>query len=45
MVRPLHGGEVVVALEEPIALEEAQPFAFRHHGRATGSGTVTRLPR
>ncbi|WP_079176648.1 EF-Tu/IF-2/RF-3 family GTPase [Streptomyces sp. MUSC 14] len=45
VVRPLHGAEVTVALEEPMALEEAQPFAFRHHGRAAGSGTVLRLPR
>ncbi|MGW7553069.1 hypothetical protein [Streptomyces rimosus] len=26
-------------------LEESQAFAFRHHGRAAGSGTVTRLLR
>ncbi|MFF2127415.1 EF-Tu/IF-2/RF-3 family GTPase [Streptomyces olivochromogenes] len=45
VVRPLHGAEVTVTLEEPVALEEAQPFAFRQRGRAAGSGTVTRLPR
>ncbi|MFI9061417.1 EF-Tu/IF-2/RF-3 family GTPase [Streptomyces sp. NPDC053429] len=44
-VRPLHGAEVTVVLEEPVALEEGQSFAFRHHGRAAGSGTVIRLPR
>jgi elongation factor Tu len=44
-VRPLQGAEVVVALEEPVALEAGQSFAFRHHGRAAGSGTVTQLPR
>ncbi|MGW2463568.1 EF-Tu/IF-2/RF-3 family GTPase [Streptomyces sp. NPDC001761] len=43
-VRPYHGAEVTVVLEEPVALEEGQPFAFRHHGRAAGSGTVMRLP-
>ncbi|MFC9643165.1 hypothetical protein ACFTZF_32120 [Streptomyces mirabilis] len=45
VVRPLHGAEMTVTLEEPVALEEAQPFAFRQRGRAAGSGTVTRLPR
>ncbi|MFI5972712.1 EF-Tu/IF-2/RF-3 family GTPase [Streptomyces sp. NPDC051452] len=45
VVRPLHGAEVAVALEEPVALEEGQSFAFRHHGRAAGSGIVTRLSR
>ncbi|MFF4274288.1 EF-Tu/IF-2/RF-3 family GTPase [Streptomyces sp. NPDC001536] len=44
-VRPFHGAEVTVTLDEPVALEEGQPFAFRHCGRAAGSGTVTRLPR
>lgn len=44
-VRPLHGAEVTVVLEEPVALEKGQSFAFRHHGRAAGSGTVIRLPR
>ncbi|WP_413755411.1 EF-Tu/IF-2/RF-3 family GTPase [Streptomyces sp. MMBL 11-3] len=43
-VRPLHGAEVTVTLEEPVALTEGQPFAFRHHARAAGTGTVTRLP-
>ncbi|MFJ1967509.1 EF-Tu/IF-2/RF-3 family GTPase [Streptomyces sp. NPDC087903] len=45
VVRPLHGGEVTVTLEEPVALEHGRQFAFRHHSRAAGSGTVTRLPR
>ncbi|MCD0486289.1 hypothetical protein LO771_28885 [Streptacidiphilus sp. ASG 303] len=40
---PLHMGAVVVTLERPVALEEGQPFVFRHHGRAAGSGVVTRL--
>ena len=44
-VRPLHGAEVTVALGEPVALEAGQSFAFRHRGRAAGSGTVTRLLR
>ncbi|KOV61979.1 EF-Tu/IF-2/RF-3 family GTPase [Streptomyces sp. MMG1121] len=44
VVRPLHGARVTVELDEPVALEEGQPFAFRHHGRAAGSGTVLRLP-
>ncbi|MFC4517065.1 hypothetical protein [Streptomyces ehimensis] len=34
-----HAGEA-----SPVALEEGQTFAFRHHDRAAGSGTVTRLP-
>ncbi|KWT58190.1 hypothetical protein ADL21_30850 [Streptomyces albus subsp. albus] len=44
-LRPLHTATVTVALERPVALEESQPFAFRQHGRAAGSGTVTRLLR
>ncbi|MEU1782222.1 EF-Tu/IF-2/RF-3 family GTPase [Streptomyces abikoensis] len=44
VLQPLHMGVVTVALERPVALEEGQTFAFRHHGRAAGSGTVTRLP-
>ncbi|MER8047514.1 EF-Tu/IF-2/RF-3 family GTPase [Streptomyces sp. NPDC094032] len=44
-LRPLHGSRVSVALDGPVALEPGQSFAFRHHGRAAGSGTVTRLPR
>ncbi|MFD7460731.1 MULTISPECIES: EF-Tu/IF-2/RF-3 family GTPase [unclassified Streptomyces] len=43
IVRPLHGAEVTVVLEEPVALEEGQSFAFRYHGRAAGSGTVIEL--
>lgn len=39
-----HGrATVTVALDKPLALEEGRPFAFRHHGRAAGSGLVTRL--
>ncbi|MGW3139609.1 EF-Tu C-terminal domain-related protein [Streptomyces sp. NPDC001139] len=45
VVRPPHGAEVTVALEEPVVLQRGQSFAFRHHGRAAGSGIVTRLPR
>ncbi|MEV7141872.1 hypothetical protein [Streptomyces tauricus] len=45
VVRPLHGAEVTVTIEEQIALEAAQPFAFRRRGRASGSGTVRRLRR
>ncbi|WP_404197669.1 EF-Tu/IF-2/RF-3 family GTPase [Streptomyces tauricus] len=45
VVRPLHGAEVTVTLEEQIALEADQPFAFRQRGRAAGSGTVRRLRR
>ncbi|MFJ3213520.1 EF-Tu/IF-2/RF-3 family GTPase [Streptomyces flaveolus] len=45
VVRPLHRAEVTVTLEQSVAMEEAQAFAFRHHGRAAGSGTVLRLPR
>ncbi|MFH8407023.1 EF-Tu/IF-2/RF-3 family GTPase [Streptomyces sp. NPDC018019] len=43
VVRPLHGAEVAVALEGPVVLEEGRSFAFRHRGRAAGSGIVTRL--
>ncbi|MFI0968132.1 hypothetical protein ACH4S8_43325 [Streptomyces sp. NPDC021080] len=45
VVRPLHRGEVAVTLDQSVALEEGQSFAFRHHGRAAGSGAVTRLAR
>ncbi|WP_327350642.1 hypothetical protein [Streptomyces sp. NBC_01304] len=45
VVRPLHGGEVTVVLDEAVALEEGQTFAFRRKGRAAGSGTVTQLLR
>ncbi|MER7807365.1 EF-Tu/IF-2/RF-3 family GTPase [Streptomyces sp900116325] len=38
---PLHRGDVTITLKRPIALENGQSFAFRHLGRATGSGTVT----
>ncbi|KAB1980242.1 EF-Tu C-terminal domain-related protein [Streptomyces triticiradicis] len=43
VIRPLHRVEAVVTLEQAVALEEGQSFAFRCHGRATGSGAVTRL--
>lgn len=33
---------VTVRLERPVALESGWTFAFRHHGRAAGSGAVTR---
>jgi elongation factor Tu len=45
VMQPLEKGTVMVTLEQPVALEEDQPFAFRHHGRAAGSGTVTQLLR
>jgi elongation factor Tu len=45
VIRPLHRAEAAVTLEQAVALEEGQPFAFRCRGRATGSGTVTRLAR
>ncbi|WP_405715367.1 EF-Tu/IF-2/RF-3 family GTPase [Streptomyces xanthophaeus] len=45
VIRPLHGAEVVVALDEAVALEVGQSFAVRARGRAAGSGTVIRLPR
>lgn len=45
VMRPLGTAAVTVTLEQPVALEEDQPFAFRHHGRAAGSGTVTQLLR
>ncbi|MFD0391962.1 EF-Tu/IF-2/RF-3 family GTPase [Streptomyces nogalater] len=31
---PLHRGDVTITLQRPVALEDGQPFAFRHHGRA-----------
>ncbi|MFE3788088.1 EF-Tu/IF-2/RF-3 family GTPase [Streptomyces goshikiensis] len=42
-LRPLHEGAVTVTLERSVALEDGQSFAFRLHGRAVGSGTVTQL--
>ncbi len=45
VMQPLGRGTVTVTLEQPVALEEGQPFAFRHHGRAVGSGTVTQILR
>ncbi|WP_338069037.1 EF-Tu/IF-2/RF-3 family GTPase [Streptomyces populi] len=43
VIRPLHRAEATVTLEQAVVLEEGRLFAFRHHGRAAGSGTVTRL--
>ncbi|MEJ8654448.1 hypothetical protein WKI65_42040 [Streptomyces sp. MS1.AVA.3] len=42
-LRPHGRATVTVALDQPLALEEGRPFAFRHYGRAAGSGIVTRL--
>ncbi|WP_406473138.1 EF-Tu/IF-2/RF-3 family GTPase [Streptomyces platensis] len=42
-LHPLHTATATVTLERPVALERGRSFAFRHHGRAGGSGTVTRL--
>ncbi|WP_030983202.1 hypothetical protein, partial [Streptomyces sp. NRRL S-1813] len=42
-LRPHGSATVTVALDKPLALEEGRPFAFRHYGRAAGSGIVTRL--
>ncbi|MFJ8584711.1 hypothetical protein ACIRD2_08620 [Streptomyces sp. NPDC093595] len=44
VLRPSHLAAVTVRLERPVALETGWAFAFRHHGRAAGSGAVTRLP-
>lgn len=44
-LQPLHMAAVGVTLERTVALEVGQSFAFRHHGRAAGSGTVTQLLR
>ncbi|MEV6399440.1 hypothetical protein AB0M39_32410 [Streptomyces sp. NPDC051907] len=44
-IQPLGKGTVTVMLERPVALEEGQVLAFRHHGRAAGYGTVVRLLR
>ncbi|MFF9627114.1 EF-Tu/IF-2/RF-3 family GTPase [Streptomyces griseosporeus] len=41
---PLHRATVRIALEHPVPLEPGHRFAFRHHGRAAGTGTVLRLP-
>ncbi|MFF9868220.1 hypothetical protein ACF1G0_22935 [Streptomyces sp. NPDC013953] len=43
VLRASHMAAVTVRLERPLALESGWVFAFRHHGRAAGSGTVTRL--
>ncbi|MFB7051524.1 EF-Tu/IF-2/RF-3 family GTPase [Streptomyces vinaceus] len=43
VLNPLHRGDVTITLERPVALEEGQSFAFRHRGRAAGSGRVMRL--
>ncbi|MCC2280498.1 hypothetical protein LKL35_34580 [Streptomyces sp. ET3-23] len=42
-LQPLQMSAATVTLERPLALEEGQSFAFRLHGRAAGSGTVTQL--
>ncbi|WP_269858186.1 EF-Tu/IF-2/RF-3 family GTPase [Streptomyces sp. RPT161] len=42
-LQPLHQAAVRVTLDRPVALEPGQSFAFRLHGRAAGSGTVTQL--
>ncbi|MEV7390959.1 EF-Tu/IF-2/RF-3 family GTPase [Streptomyces sp. NPDC091215] len=41
VLHPLHRGDVTITLERPVALEDGQSFAFRHLGRAAGSGVVT----
>jgi elongation factor Tu len=43
-LHPLHTGPATITLAHPVPLEPAQPFAFRHATRATGSATVTHLP-
>ncbi|WP_030791253.1 EF-Tu/IF-2/RF-3 family GTPase, partial [Streptomyces sp. NRRL S-920] len=43
VLHPLPRGDVTITLERPVALEEGQSFAFRHRGRAAGSGHVMRL--
>ncbi|MFF9278320.1 EF-Tu C-terminal domain-related protein [Streptomyces griseosporeus] len=40
---PLHRATVRIALRHPAPLEPGHRFAFRHHGRAAGTGTVLRL--
>ncbi|MEU5540748.1 hypothetical protein [Streptomyces sp. NPDC020362] len=42
-LRPTHLAAVTVTLERPVALEVGQHFAFRHRGRAAGSGRVSEL--
>ncbi|QIJ65027.1 EF-Tu/IF-2/RF-3 family GTPase [Streptomyces sp. JB150] len=42
-LRPLHRATVRIDLDRPVPLESGHRFAFRRHGRAAGSGTVTRL--
>ncbi|MFF9525288.1 EF-Tu/IF-2/RF-3 family GTPase [Streptomyces achromogenes] len=41
VLHPLHRGDVTITLDRPVALEDGQFFAFRHRGRAAGSGVVT----
>ncbi|MER8184945.1 hypothetical protein [Kitasatospora sp. NPDC094015] len=43
VLHPVHQGTVTIALESPVALEPGRRFAYRHHGRAAGQGTVGRL--
>ncbi|MFF8974497.1 EF-Tu/IF-2/RF-3 family GTPase [Streptomyces sp. NPDC014995] len=45
VLRPLHRGRFTVVLDRPVPVEEGRRFAFRHHGRAAGSGTVTGVAR
>ncbi len=42
-LQPVHAAMVTVTLEGAVALEVGQRFAFRHRGRAAGSGTVILL--
>ncbi|MFD6528792.1 hypothetical protein [Streptomyces sp. NPDC060184] len=43
VLRPLHTARATVALHEVVALESGWHFAFRHRGRAAGTGTVAGL--
>ncbi|MFD7669110.1 EF-Tu/IF-2/RF-3 family GTPase [Streptomyces sp. NPDC059788] len=45
VLHPLHTGTLTAVLERPVALEPGHFFAYRRHGRAAGTGTVTRLLR
>lgn len=42
-LQPVHQALVTVTLERAAALEVGHHFAFRHRGRAAGSGTVVEL--
>jgi elongation factor Tu len=41
VLRPLHQATGRLTLARPVPLEPGHRFAFRRHGRAAGSGTVT----